>query len=347
MSKSTKSKRMHRRNTRTRHGYALVLFVFLMWVFVGLAALVIDLGLVRLTQRQMQTAADSAALDALRFRDHFPVEWLNANPELAAEIESADVAGARPGPDSKQTRDDPEWQQWRERVVRYMASRRVRQSFGDAESTETTDDGNTLLVRLRRSAANPDTGGDALPSLFARASLGPGFSVQYTGSATAGIVPIGDKSDLFDRAVAVGPPIHGVRGYAPAAITLTAWNELPPGAFAAIPSTELRALPVGANVLYLGQSSPAEAATALIPEGAWYIPIVAGNVVIGFGFATVDASGQIRRHDAPTIASENATASFRAVSAQLSPEVLAAFESIDSPLVCPVLVRRNLGPTPN
>jgi hypothetical protein len=345
MSKPTKSKRMHRRNTRTRHGYALVLFVFLMWVFVGLAALVIDLGLVRLTQRQMQTAADSAALEGLRFRDHFPEDWLEANPDLAAEIESADAAGPRPG--VPQTSDDPNWRLWREQVVPFMASRSVRESFGDAESTETTDDGNTLLVRLRRSAANPNTSGDALPSLFARAPLGPRFSVQYTGSATAGIVPIGDTSDLFGRAVAVGPPIHGVRGYAPAAITLTAWNELPPGAFAAIPSAELRALPVGANVLYLGQSSPAEAATALIPEGDWYIPIVAGNVVIGFGFATVDASGQIRRHDAPTIASENATASFRAVSAQLSPDVLAAFESIESPLVCPVLVQRNLGPTPN
>jgi hypothetical protein len=52
-----------------RPGYALVIFAFLFFCLMALGALVIDLGLARLTQRQMQTAVDSAALEGLRGRD--------------------------------------------------------------------------------------------------------------------------------------------------------------------------------------------------------------------------------------------------------------------------------------
>ena len=50
-------------------GYTLVLFAMLMFGLMGMAALVIDIGFARLTQRQMQTAVDSAAIEGLRFRD--------------------------------------------------------------------------------------------------------------------------------------------------------------------------------------------------------------------------------------------------------------------------------------
>lgn len=52
-----------------RRGYVLVFFAMLSFGLMGLAALVIDIGFVRLTQRQMQTAADAAALEGMRFRD--------------------------------------------------------------------------------------------------------------------------------------------------------------------------------------------------------------------------------------------------------------------------------------
>ena len=62
-----------RRGKRTdRAGYALVLFLMMVFGLMGLAALVIDLGFARLAQRQMQTAVDSAALEGLRFRDDIP-----------------------------------------------------------------------------------------------------------------------------------------------------------------------------------------------------------------------------------------------------------------------------------
>ena len=51
-----------------RAGYVLVLFVMMFLGLLGLAALVIDLGFARLTQRQMQTAVDSAALEGLRWQ---------------------------------------------------------------------------------------------------------------------------------------------------------------------------------------------------------------------------------------------------------------------------------------
>jgi hypothetical protein len=62
--------RPHRRRSyRRRRGYALVLFAMLFFALLTLAALVIDLGIARLAQRQVQTAADTAALEALRGRD--------------------------------------------------------------------------------------------------------------------------------------------------------------------------------------------------------------------------------------------------------------------------------------
>jgi hypothetical protein len=61
--------RRRKRRHGSRSGYVLVMFVMLAFVFFAFAALVIDLGFVRLTQREMQTAVDSAALEGLRWRD--------------------------------------------------------------------------------------------------------------------------------------------------------------------------------------------------------------------------------------------------------------------------------------
>jgi len=47
----------------------LVQFALLVFVLAGVLALVIDVGYTRLTQAQMQSAADTAALEGLRRRD--------------------------------------------------------------------------------------------------------------------------------------------------------------------------------------------------------------------------------------------------------------------------------------
>lgn len=62
----------HRRRRR-RQGYVLVLVAMLLFGLMAIAALTIDVGLARLTQTQLQAAADTAALEALRRRDVYPV----------------------------------------------------------------------------------------------------------------------------------------------------------------------------------------------------------------------------------------------------------------------------------
>jgi hypothetical protein len=57
----------------------LVIVALLLIAIFGLAALVIDLGVARLTQRQMQMAVDGAALEGLRYRDVAP-ELTEATP---------------------------------------------------------------------------------------------------------------------------------------------------------------------------------------------------------------------------------------------------------------------------
>ncbi len=49
-----------------RGGYVMVLLAMMLFGIFAMAALVIDIGFARLTQRQMQTAADAAALEGLR-----------------------------------------------------------------------------------------------------------------------------------------------------------------------------------------------------------------------------------------------------------------------------------------
>jgi Flp pilus assembly protein TadG len=80
----------HRSKPADRAGYVLVLFVMMFLALLGLAALVIDLGFARLTQRQMQTAVDSAALEGLRWQgvqqvSDLPQAWL-ADPNFQNEV---------------------------------------------------------------------------------------------------------------------------------------------------------------------------------------------------------------------------------------------------------------------
>ncbi|MEZ6090005.1 MAG: Tad domain-containing protein [Pirellulaceae bacterium] len=61
----------------------MVLLAMLLFGLFAMAALVIDLGFARLTQRQMQVAADSAALEGLRYRDVVPPGATTTDTELA------------------------------------------------------------------------------------------------------------------------------------------------------------------------------------------------------------------------------------------------------------------------
>lgn len=75
-----------------RPGTVLLLFALIVFALLGLAALVIDLGLARVSQRQMQAAADTAALEGLRFRDELPPE---VDPMTAPDRDVARREAAR------------------------------------------------------------------------------------------------------------------------------------------------------------------------------------------------------------------------------------------------------------
>lgn len=71
-----------------RRGYTLVVFALLLFCLMALAALVIDLGMARVAQRQMQTAVDSAALEGLRGRDRTFDAALMIDPNVERRLQA-------------------------------------------------------------------------------------------------------------------------------------------------------------------------------------------------------------------------------------------------------------------
>jgi hypothetical protein len=69
----------------SRRGAVMVQFAMLAFGFFALAAVVIDMRLASYTQQQMQTASDSAALEALRQRDEFGVAQVRATARDSIE----------------------------------------------------------------------------------------------------------------------------------------------------------------------------------------------------------------------------------------------------------------------
>ena len=74
--------RAPRRRRPRRSGFVLVLLVVMLFALMALAALVIDMGFVRLTQRQMQSGVNSSAMEGLRWRDvqrweDLPAGWVS------------------------------------------------------------------------------------------------------------------------------------------------------------------------------------------------------------------------------------------------------------------------------
>jgi hypothetical protein len=78
---------IHKRSSvARRRGAVFVLFALFVFVLLGLTALTVDMGLARVTQVEMQNAADSAALEGLRGRD-----YADADPELTRRESAAEL----------------------------------------------------------------------------------------------------------------------------------------------------------------------------------------------------------------------------------------------------------------
>jgi hypothetical protein len=117
----------HRRSLHhRRRGYTLVIFALIFFCLMALGALVIDLGIARMTQRQMQTAVDSAALEGLRFQDNCSQQFLDDN-DFRTGLETA----VGPIPESTQTATAADWIEWRKKARKYMASQQVATAFSD------------------------------------------------------------------------------------------------------------------------------------------------------------------------------------------------------------------------
>jgi hypothetical protein len=76
----------HRSSSVRRRGVALVLFALFVFLLAGIAALTVDVGLARISQTEMQNAADTAALEGLRGRDDGGVNSELARRETASAM---------------------------------------------------------------------------------------------------------------------------------------------------------------------------------------------------------------------------------------------------------------------
>ncbi|MEZ6129766.1 MAG: Tad domain-containing protein [Planctomycetaceae bacterium] len=153
---------------RSRSGYILVFFAMILFGIMAMAALVIDIGFARLTQQQMQTAVDAAAIEGLRFRDGIPDAWLN-DPDTMAEIEAA----CGTSPPLPQDPNDPDWQTWLNCARRRAASRTVALVFDDDLDPLNGDDGAFY------DAANPDP--NAGEQFNVAGKFGAGPVLEFTG----------------------------------------------------------------------------------------------------------------------------------------------------------------------
>jgi hypothetical protein len=138
---------------RNRDGNVLVVFAFLVFACMAIAALVIDVGFARLTQHEMQTAADSAALEGLRYRDFLPAAW-RPNGTTAPNLPSSLVSECGPQPSTTFDPTNPQWQTWCDCARRYAASTTVSLTFDDDLNPA---DGDTLQLGAGPVASVTDT----------------------------------------------------------------------------------------------------------------------------------------------------------------------------------------------
>ncbi|TWT34613.1 TadE/TadG family type IV pilus assembly protein [Blastopirellula retiformator] len=172
---------MRRKN---RGGYTLVLFVLLLWAMFGLAALVIDFGLARVTQQRMQDATDAAALEGLRYAESAQgkekaqsiatANFLHEIGESVPEYNQAEIvfSGGLGGEDllASQLIEDPTGRRW----VPYP---RTNDSSADLYYNDEKTEFTAHLIRDGQTPTDANNFGPRSPYLFARASVRPSEGV--------------------------------------------------------------------------------------------------------------------------------------------------------------------------
>ena len=361
-----------RRNfsNQVRSGYTLVFFAMLMFGLMGMAALVIDLGFARLTQRQMQTAVDSASLEGLRgagninYTDrqnaakgmatlHFDDD-LDQGADDGAFDSGSGQFGAGPLVDFAGGAGDPS----------LVASQTMsvdpdnpvyKPEFVDGVESATGFQAAMLRGGTADPAADVFSVGPSVPYLFARGSLinrqliQAGLTVRATGIADA------------RPAVAVGVNIPGVLvGSQNFAIHSATWSSLLPDD--GDPMTdESSVIPVdgivSGSTAAVSRHVGGTLSLLTVPVAAnGYVPIFddinGTNRVVGFGVADImaESASEVRiTKRTPLdglVAKENATAMLSAIVDELTPlsnadrdELLDKNRNLVDPLLAPVSVR--------
>src|ERR1700682_210272 len=86
----------------------LIQILFYVLMLFGVAALAVDMGLMRLTQRQMQNVADAAAMEGLRQRDvTLDTACISADPDQNRRCAATNMAANFEGGPQIAITDDP------------------------------------------------------------------------------------------------------------------------------------------------------------------------------------------------------------------------------------------------
>ncbi|PQO43852.1 hypothetical protein C5Y93_21945 [Blastopirellula marina] len=169
---------------KNRGGYTLVLFVMLLWVMLGLAALVIDFGLARVTQQRMQGATDAAALEGLRYaelaqgkekaRTIVTANFLHDLDETIEEYNQAEIifSNGLGGEDllASQLIEDPTGRRW-------VPQPRTNATSGDLYYQNSEAEFVARLIRDGQTPTEDNNFGPRSPYLFGRASVRPNAAV--------------------------------------------------------------------------------------------------------------------------------------------------------------------------
>jgi hypothetical protein len=279
-------RRARGRDHHHRGGYVLVLFALLLFGIFAMAALVIDLGFARLAQRQMQTAADAAALEGLRGTGDTSMDFA-ARQEAAEKLiawtfeDDLDVSngddgiagdggqfGAGPLVNFSGSAGDPA----------IFASQLMTVDLDNTTYKPATQKGNEsaseFRVNLQRGGALNDSAdlyayGPAVPYLFARGSL---INRQLIAN---GITVRAESTAVPLPAVKIGMPVSNFPGAIAIGYSLADWNT---GAVSPLQLNELG--------LELGQPvNPVGSALTLIDGYCCIFANISGaDYVVGFGW---------------------------------------------------------------
>lgn len=330
------------RQTHRRGGYVMVLFAMLLFGIMAMAALVIDIGFARLAQRQLQSAADSAALEGLRGQGVIDYEDRQTNAEQLIARHFDDDLDADNGDDGIADQGGA-----------FGAGPIVNFSDGAGDSSiyasqlMTVDPNNPVYkpimqrggetpgefrVSIQRGGALDDDAalfaqGPSVPYLFTRGSL---IRRELIDSG----ISVGSEAIAEVRpAVHVGPMVGSVLGIVSVAYSSADWGAMPTNPVR-ITSPISSGLSIGEAIAVGGSTVPPESGYCGV-----YDP--ATNRVIGFGIL-----GQTTPLEG-VVAPQNASARLSDVWVVLSQLTTADRDSVMSQnrtlgysLKSPLLVRR-------